>query len=1225
MYIQLKFVIRNIVALLCGLSCFTNFAQKINGVEYSSKLYTRNDGLWVNFVEKVIASESGEVFMLNAKGVLCYDGVSFKPIIERGQLDFDSRITMNVVKDHIILAVADMIYVYSTNGKLVSSKRIQAQNCLPAFEIGTEGNSAVNKAGMWALGKEDNSSFEIDVFGNVYYRDGDDVKFVNYKNLKKEFSVRELAGLPVISCSKINYLPNWIKYQLSGFVKDNKGQVWIELKNGKGMFTYTNKGAVIVPVEESLITDVFIDKKNQLWIQTNSQTAKVAAYTYQGKKIQAFEFLSKGDELAGTMCENASGEVFITGFQKLWCIQANGKVVSIEYPKEIAGRSGEFVCFSTSTGEVYLNIRGLVYHIQNDYQLQLIYRSVQPYCTLPFHTTDKFGALWLSDCSTGLVKLFPSVIGITPAPKVAWSQLFYWSQQPSFVCPVDEKRFRTTSVAGTWNLAETDTFLTQITSLSNLIYSNDTAVFLFQKDNTLFLGKTYYKWFQFKPLQHKVKFNQTLWFGSHGFNRKDGFNDLIKINNNVYVIHFNQVKEDVFLEVYALKSTRLELVQSFKTTIRKNAQSNASYTFRVDQVQTNKPKTNIYRIDFFEESHFLKSLDEKYVELKIGDEKIRIQELKWNLVNAQTFFSDGAAEYLFSPDSVLAQNLKVDLNSWLHLPKTNARTYFATNVVEGKLLINSRQSFYGLKSGKPFKLTHPKLHYITGVLVLPNQQIIFKNENELYSANYKNEGLKLNKLLGGMDQVERYQVMQEPDHSKSVHIVMEKSISKEQFLVSFNLVQSVKTRAPELKINEVRVNGVKHKYSHEFTLAHYQNQLEIELLGIHTTYGENLMYTYFIDGLTEKWSPPQKLNTISLTGLSPGQYVIKVKALIPDHQLKSGILELTVNIAWPWWQSTLAYIGYTTLLIMLVLVVMRYRTLALKKRQLLLEETVKQRTIEIVQQKNIIEQKNKEILDSIQYAKKIQAAILPPASIFNHCFPDNFIFYLPKDIVAGDFYWIHSTEDSILFAVADCTGHGVPGAMVSVVCNNALNRSVREFGLTDPGQILNRTREIVIHEFDREVVVDGFDVNAVKLNSRETGSGEIQIQDGMDIALCQLKGNKLKFSGANNPVLIYRRGECLELKGQKQPIGKYQLYENFNTQEIDVMKGDVIYLFSDGYADQFGGDKGKKFKHSNLQKLLMEIGGLELNQQKEKLQTIFEQWKGELEQLDDVCLIGIKV
>jgi serine phosphatase RsbU (regulator of sigma subunit)/tetratricopeptide (TPR) repeat protein len=251
-----------------------------------------------------------------------------------------------------------------------------------------------------------------------------------------------------------------------------------------------------------------------------------------------------------------------------------------------------------------------------------------------------------------------------------------------------------------------------------------------------------------------------------------------------------------------------------------------------------------------------------------------------------------------------------------------------------------------------------------------------------------------------------------------------------------------------------------------------------------------------------------------------------------------------------------------------------------------------------------LEEKNTEILDSINYAKRIQSAILPPDKLVKEYLQSSFILYKPKDIVAGDFYWMEPTSTGILFAVADCTGHGVPGAMVSVVCHNAMNRAVREFGLTDPGKILDKTREIVIQEFEKS---------------------EDEVKDGMDIALCSLNDNMLQYAGAHNPLWIIRKGEVMETKATKQPIGQVDSLQPFITHTFELQPNDIFYIFSDGYIDQFGGDRGKKFKAKAFRELLLSIQEKSMEEQRTQINQAFENWRGDLEQVDDVCVIGVKV
>ncbi|MBI3517816.1 MAG: SpoIIE family protein phosphatase [Bacteroidetes bacterium] len=260
-----------------------------------------------------------------------------------------------------------------------------------------------------------------------------------------------------------------------------------------------------------------------------------------------------------------------------------------------------------------------------------------------------------------------------------------------------------------------------------------------------------------------------------------------------------------------------------------------------------------------------------------------------------------------------------------------------------------------------------------------------------------------------------------------------------------------------------------------------------------------------------------------------------------------------------------------------------------------------------------VEEKQKEITDSINYAKRIQEAILPSFDFIKTHLPNSFIYYQPKDIVAGDFYWAEKVGKDFFIAAADCTGHGVPGALVSVVCCNALNRTVNEFKLTDPGKILDKTRELVLESFSK----NGGD-----------------IKDGMDISLISINETTVKWAGANNPLWYikssvsssgFENKEPVEIKASKQPIGKTDNPEPFTTHTIELQKGDSLYLFTDGFADQFGGPKGKKFKYKQLEDLLVSSKNLSINEQHLVLKKALNSWKGNLEQVDDICIIGIRV
>lgn len=339
--------------------------------------------------------------------------------------------------------------------------------------------------------------------------------------------------------------------------------------------------------------------------------------------------------------------------------------------------------------------------------------------------------------------------------------------------------------------------------------------------------------------------------------------------------------------------------------------------------------------------------------------------------------------------------------------------------------------------------------------------------------------------------------------------------------------------------------------------------------------------------LREAYESEQKELKIQQQELEIGRKEAETQLEKAKSQRKNGLIFMSLGIL-------------TIVVIFSILLINKIRLVSKQKRE------IEQQKNTVETQKMIVEEKNREITDSIAYAKRIQAAILPPTKLVKSNFEDSFVLFKPKDIVAGDFYWMHTLDDAVLFAVADCTGHGVPGAMVSVVCHNALNRAVREYQVVQPAKILNVVRDIVIEAFEK---------------------GEEEIRDGMDIALCKLYTNerRLEFAGANNSLYYCNGNQLHEVKADKQPIGKYTNSAPFTNQSMELENGNSIYIFSDGFADQFGGPKGKKFKYKPFKELILANATKPMSVQKQLINETFESWKGDIEQVDDVCVIGVRI
>ncbi|OQY00007.1 MAG: hypothetical protein B6I24_00930 [Bacteroidetes bacterium 4572_128] len=267
-------------------------------------------------------------------------------------------------------------------------------------------------------------------------------------------------------------------------------------------------------------------------------------------------------------------------------------------------------------------------------------------------------------------------------------------------------------------------------------------------------------------------------------------------------------------------------------------------------------------------------------------------------------------------------------------------------------------------------------------------------------------------------------------------------------------------------------------------------------------------------------------------------------------------------------------------------------------------------TLEVVNlQKEKIEDAHKNIKDSINYASRIQNAILPNLDIFEKATNDYFVFFKPRDVVSGDFYWAKQIGDYFIYITADCTGHGVPGAFVSMLGVSLLNEIVNKKEINQTNEVLDILRE------------------EMKKSLKQKGKNKNETKDGMDLTMCIInrKTNELQFSGANNSMYLYRNNELIEFKGNRQPIGIYIKEKPFTNYEIQLQENDVIYTFSDGYIDQFGGKKGKKFMKKRFKKLLLEINHKDMSEQKQILDKIFGKWKGNLNQIDDVLVIGVKI
>ncbi len=397
-------------------------------------------------------------------------------------------------------------------------------------------------------------------------------------------------------------------------------------------------------------------------------------------------------------------------------------------------------------------------------------------------------------------------------------------------------------------------------------------------------------------------------------------------------------------------------------------------------------------------------------------------------------------------------------------------------------------------------------------------------------------------------------------------------------------------------------------YPKNLELPYYLNQLTFNFSALDWAAPHKLKYQYKLDGLDSDWSLLTADNKADYRTIPFGDYTFKLKAIGSGGRW-SPVFSYTFRILPPWWRTWWAYTIYAAIAAVLLSALMRWNVRRLRERARELQVKVEEATIEIRQQKEIVEEKHKEITDSINYAERIQRSLLASKQILDENLNDYFILYKPKDVVSGDFYWaIKLSNGQFALVCADSTGHGVPGAIMSIL-NIACLREATLQGITSPDLLINETRRLVIE------------------NLKNDGSAEGG-KDGMDGSMLSFvfENNVLQCTTANNPVWIIRGQEVIEIKSDRYPIGKHERdTEPFTLHTIQLQKGDLVYALTDGFPDQFGGPNGKKFKYRRLQELLLSISTESMVVQKQKLSEAFDAWKGDLEQVDDVTLVGVRI
>lgn len=394
--------------------------------------------------------------------------------------------------------------------------------------------------------------------------------------------------------------------------------------------------------------------------------------------------------------------------------------------------------------------------------------------------------------------------------------------------------------------------------------------------------------------------------------------------------------------------------------------------------------------------------------------------------------------------------------------------------------------------------------------------------------------------------------------------------------------------------------------------------LNISLSALDYSFPERNQYKVFLEGHDNGWSKPTNNNVVTYYNLPPGQYTLRVMATNGDEKWNTAPTNFNIRIVPPLWRTKYAIAFYILIVIIMLHILSNYRIFKMRKAFKALEEKADAK-LKFETQRNQIATVHQRLKDSISYAKRIQEAMIPSEEVVRQIFPSSFVYFRPKDIVSGDFYWAFENDEKQIMIAADCTGHGVPGAFMSIIGMDILRNTIEQQQEFDPAAILSHLNRAIHQTFS----------NSNNNHHDENGNGH-HINDGMDIAVCVIdkKTRNLTFSGAISSMYLIRENEIITYKGNRTPIGSIGTEASgmFEKQEVELQPKDMIYLFSDGFADQFGGAEGKKFKYRRFRHLLLNIHKLPAEDQKNIIHQKYEEWIGtEYEQIDDVLIAGFAI
>jgi serine phosphatase RsbU (regulator of sigma subunit) len=462
--------------------------------------------------------------------------------------------------------------------------------------------------------------------------------------------------------------------------------------------------------------------------------------------------------------------------------------------------------------------------------------------------------------------------------------------------------------------------------------------------------------------------------------------------------------------------------------------------------------------------------------------------------------------------------------------------------------------------------------------------------DQVFSDRLVSQSFSGLQLFGG----NRFIVAFQPDS-----IAIDNSIPKVEFV---EVVLSGK--------NDNKIKNIAEHDTLEIEPKYHYIKISFSLLDFWAPFKNRYKYSIEKIGSQTRWIYLDGQNYLILSGLKAGYYKLCIRGSNNENTWNENSSDLVIHVIAPFWQSRIAFLMYGIVTIIIFYFTIFFRTkhlLKLNREHRQKEQIAKK----VEQQKEELSFKNKNITDSIYYAKRIQEALMPSHKLFRKFFPDSFILHIPKDIVSGDFYWINEVDNRVYFAAVDCTGHGVPGAFMSIIGFELFRRITETEKKRQPAEILNG----LSHGF--------------KTFFRDVEN--YTVRDGMDVAFCAIDKERkyLEYAGAFNPLYLARDNTITEIKGDRFSVGLYDDAEveqnKYKNHLIPLIDGDIIYIFTDGFADQFGGPEGKKYKYRRFRLLLLSLLQLPMERQFEFLRKSINDWKGELDQVDDILIMGIRI